>query len=131
MPLAEFDLRGGGDKLKRYLDATRSAMLSGPRVVLVEGIAEALLVPAFAGRVLPQLDPAPLFDQHEAPDHAHARAAWARFTGSTLVPIDGVDFEPYLRVLLTAHHEGRVAERVAVITDEDPTVPSDRKQRLE
>nr|WP_281247460.1 AAA family ATPase [Saccharopolyspora shandongensis] len=135
VPLAEIDLRRADDKLKRYLDATRSAMLFGPRVVLVEGIAEALLIPAFARRVLPRPDPAPLFDLHddqqEAPDQARARAAWARFVGSTLVPIDGVDFEPYVRVLLTAHHGGRVAERVAVITDEDPAVSGDRKQRLQ
>lgn len=135
VPLAELDLRRGKDKLKRYLDATRSGMLFGPRVVLVEGIAEALLVPAFARRVLQRPDPAPLFesseDPPEAPELTHARAAWARFAGSTLVPIDGVDFEPYVRVLLTAHDGGRVAERVAVITDEDPTVPGDRRQSLE
>ncbi|WP_425273060.1 ATP-dependent nuclease [Saccharomonospora piscinae] len=131
IPLAELDLQRGGDKLKRYLDATRSAMLFGPRVVLVEGIAEALLVPTFARRVLSRPDPAPLFSQPEAPEQARARAAWARFAGSTLVPIDGVDFEPYVRVLLTAHKGGRVAERVAVITDEDPSVPGDRQRRLE
>jgi putative ATP-dependent endonuclease of OLD family len=133
IPLAELDLGRGRGKLKRYLDATRSAMLFGPRVVLVEGIAEALLVPAFARRVLPRPTPAPLFtraDQPEDPKQVQARAAWARFTGSTLVPIDGVDFEPYIRVLLTEHDGGRIAERVAVITDEDPTVPGDRKQRL-
>jgi putative ATP-dependent endonuclease of OLD family len=133
IPLGELDLGRGRGKLKRYLDATRSAMLFGPRVVLVEGIAEALLVPAFARRVLARPDPVPLFtrdDPADKPDDERDRAAWARFTGSTLVPIDGVDFEPYVRVLLTAHEGGRVAERVAIITDEDPTVPDDRKQRL-
>lgn len=135
IPLGDLDLHRGGDKLKRYLDATRSAMLFGLRVVLVEGIAEALLVPAFARRVLDRPDPAPLFsrddNQSEALTQARARVAWARFIGTTLVPIDGVDFEPYIRVLLTSHNGGRVAERVAVITDEDPGVPGDRQQRLE
>lgn len=137
IPLAALDLRGAEGKLKRYLDATRSAMLFGPRVILVEGIAEALLVPAFARRVLHRPPAAPLFatsdnegKEAETYEAEQQRAAWARFMGSTLVPIDGVDFEPYVRVLLSGHDGGRIAERVAVITDADPEVKGDREQRL-
>jgi putative ATP-dependent endonuclease of OLD family len=137
IPLAELSLRRGHHaKLKRYLDATRSAMLFGPRVILVEGIAEALLLPAFARLVLHRPPATPLF-QNAATDGGSAdaqtqrdRATWARFVGSTIVAIDGVDFDPYVRVLLTACEGGRVAERVAVITDEDPTSPGDRRRAL-
>ena len=138
IPLGELDLHGAASRLKRYLNATRSAMLFGPRVVLVEGIAEALLVPTFARRLLRPSPAAPSWGAvseststgsaaDTVPDR---RAAWARFTGSTIVPIDGVDFEPYVRVLLTEHAGGRVAERVAVITDDDPTAPGDRPAAL-
>ncbi|MFC8097903.1 hypothetical protein [Streptomyces sp. NPDC057363] len=44
-----------------------------------------------------------------------------RFHGTALVPIDGVDFLPYMRVLLKQDVESghRIARRVAVITDGD------------
>jgi hypothetical protein len=63
IPLAALDLHGTANKLRRYLDATRSAMLFGPRVILVEGIAEALLLPVFArgdGRVILMLGYEPM-----------------------------------------------------------------------
>jgi putative ATP-dependent endonuclease of OLD family len=133
--LADLDLDGGGGKLKRYLDATRSAMLFGPRVVLVEGIAESLLLPVFARRVLPRPAASPLFrtvsvSAEEAMQASLARASWARFVGTTIVAIDGVDFAPYLRVLLTEAGGGRIAERVAVITDKDPALTYNRQAKL-
>ena len=89
-------------RVNRYLDATRSSMLFGPRTILVEGIAEAILLPALARKLF-------------ADDRM-----WIRFVGSTIVAIDGVDFAPYLRMLLTQTPSGRIAQRVAVITDTDP-----------
>lgn len=88
-------------RVNRYLDATRSSMLFGPRTILVEGIAEPLLLPAMARALFAGRD-------------------WTRFVGSTIVAIDGVDFEPYLRMLLTMTPSGRIANRVAVLTDTDP-----------
>lgn len=100
-------------KVDRYINATRSPMLFGPRVLLVEGIAEALLLPPIARRVLGQ-----------------DAAAYARFRGVALVAIDGVDFEPYLRLLLSPHDGVCIAERVVVITDTDPAAPGDRVASL-
>jgi putative ATP-dependent endonuclease of OLD family len=37
------------------------------------------------------------------------------------VAVDGVDFTPYLRALLAAVDGVRIADRVVVITDQDPT----------
>jgi putative ATP-dependent endonuclease of OLD family len=99
-------------RLDRYLDATRSGLLFGPRTILVEGIAEAIVLPVLARLLL-----------------AGSRE-WTRFISSTIVPIDGVDFDPYLRVLLTAGAGGRIAERVAVITDTDPGKRSDPVRAL-
>lgn len=99
-------------KVDRYINATRSPMLFGPRVLLVEGIAEALLLPPLARRVLED------------------DAAYARFRGVALVAIDGVDFEPYVRLLLSTHDGFSIAERVVVITDTDPAAPGDRVANL-
>lgn len=137
IPLAGIDLKGTQAKLNRYLNATRSAMLFGPRVLLVEGIAEALLVPVFARHILHRPSAPALFALEEDGGDAearqlqqHQRAAWSRFVATTLVPIDGVDFEPYVRVLLSAHDGSRISERVAVVTDDDPHAPGDRMKTL-
>lgn len=89
-------------KVRNYLNATRSTLLFAPRVLLVEGIAEAVLVPALAKDALKD-------------------SSGRRLRGTAVVPIDGVDFEPYLRVLLSVDQASgqRVAQRVAVITDGD------------
>ncbi|MFD0427066.1 hypothetical protein ACFQ60_00045 [Streptomyces zhihengii] len=68
-------------KLDRYLDITKSAMLFGTRVILVEGLAEALLMPAFARLVLDAI-----------PDERARTRAKAVFRGSCIVAVDGVDF---------------------------------------
>lgn len=102
-------------KIGRYLDVTRSALLFGSRALLVEGIAEALLLPAIA-------------QHHVLRDDAHA---WQRFRGTVVVPIDGVDFSPYIEVLLRPFGGSTVADRVVVLTDADPSVPGDRKADLE
>ncbi|MGW3728713.1 ATP-dependent nuclease, partial [Streptomyces sp. NPDC000851] len=89
-------------KIRNYLNATRNTLLFGQRILLVEGIAEAILLPEFARLTL---------------DSERLQ----RFHGTALVPIDGVDFMPYMRVLLTRDEQSghRIARRVAVITDGD------------
>ncbi|MET8241768.1 AAA family ATPase [Streptomyces sp. NPDC005078] len=95
-------------KLDRYLDITKSAMLFGTRVILVEGLAEALLIPAFAEIVLSALP---------EPERRRAKAV---FRGTCIVAVDGVDFKPYLRSLLADVGGMRIADRVVMITDQDP-----------
>lgn len=100
-------------KLNRYLDITKSTLLYGPRTILVEGLSEALLLPPFADVVLA----APV-DANAEQRRAAVEAA-ERFHGSTLIFVDGVDFGPYLKVLLTPADGARIGQRVAVITDTD------------
>jgi putative ATP-dependent endonuclease of OLD family len=102
-------------KLNRYLDVTRSALLFGNRAVFVEGIAEALLLPVFARKFVLNGD----------------KDAWLRFKGAVVVPIDGVDFRPYVETLLRSYNGTRIADRVVVITDADPAVAGNRKADLE
>jgi len=103
------------DKISRYLDVTRSALLFGNKAFLVEGIAESLLLPVIAHKIV-------LKDK---------RDAWLRFKGTVIVPIEGVDFRPYVEVLLRAKDGARIADSVVVITDADPSVQGNRKADLE
>lgn len=102
-------------KVSRYLDVTRSALLFGNRALLVEGIAEALLLPTIAKYHVLRNDP----------------HSWQRFRGSVLVPIEGVDFAPYVEVLLRQSGGTTVADCVVVVTDADPNVLGNRKADLE
>nr|WP_232542031.1 AAA family ATPase [Nocardia bovistercoris] len=88
-------------KLNRYLSVTRSALLFARHVVLVEGIAESLVIPEFARKLY-----------SDDPDLLRHLA------GISFVAIDGVDFEPYLKLLLSGS-SNRV-DKVIVITDGDP-----------
>ncbi len=97
-------LRG---KIDRYIDVTKASFLFGGRMLLVEGIAEAMLLPVITKHIVFKDDP----------------VALRTFRSTVFVPIDGVDFEPYVRLLLTAQNDIRIADRVVVITDGDaPTL---------
>ncbi len=116
VPIAELGLKPKMlNKISRYLDVTRSALLFGNRAILVEGIAEALLLPVLAQKLVLAGD----------------SDGWLRFKGTVIVPIDGVDFRPYVEVLLRPHGDARIADRLIVITDADPTVLGNRKVDLE
>lgn len=96
-------------KVDRYLDVTKAALLFGGRVLLVEGIAEALLLPAVA-------------------EHHTLKADKDRlrlFRSTVFIPIDGVDFSPYATLLLSAVNGARIADRVVVMTDGDKATGSD------
>ncbi|MCS3806671.1 putative ATP-dependent endonuclease of OLD family [Chromobacterium alkanivorans] len=90
-------------KIDRYLDVTKSALLFGGRVLLAEGIAEALLLPAIAKKLVLKDDPEKL----------------RLFRSAVFVPIDGVDFEPYAKLLLTPYNDVCIADRLVVLTDGD------------
>jgi putative ATP-dependent endonuclease of OLD family len=106
-------------KIDRYIDVTKSALLFGGRVLLVEGIAEALLLPVIAK----------LFALRDQPEN------YRQFRASVFVPIDSVDFEPYVKLLLTPYSGVHIADRVVVITDGDrgdlpdgETTPGERRR---
>lgn len=99
MPLDALERR----KVDRYLDVTKAALLFGGRVLLVEGIAEALLLPAIA-------------KHHTLKDHPDQLRL---FRSTVFVPIDGVDFSPYATLLLTTVNGARIADRVVILTDGD------------
>ncbi len=121
MPLDALERR----KVDRYLDVTKAALLFGGRVLLVEGIAEALLLPAIA-------------KHHTLKEHPDQLRL---FRSTVFVPIDGVDFSPYATLLLTSVNGARIADRVVILTDgdkgtgdsdddEDEELPSDTAEEV-
>ncbi|MDE0702921.1 MAG: AAA family ATPase [Rhodospirillaceae bacterium] len=105
--LTELDRR----KIDRYLDVTKSALLFGGRVLLVEGIAEAILFPVIAKHYVLKNQPSGL----------------RIFRSTVFVPIDGVDFVPYAKALLTPYRGIRIADRLVIVTDGDrQTVEEDQ-----
>ncbi len=104
IPLAKLDLTDPDRrKIDRYLDVTKSALLFGGRVLLVEGIAEALLLPVIAKNHVLKNRP----------------AEFRVFRSAVFVPIDGVDFAPYAKALLSPFDGVRIADRLVIITDGD------------
>ncbi|SCB36663.1 ATP-dependent nuclease [Rhizobium hainanense] len=104
IPLCKLPLDDGERrKIDRYLDVTKAALLFGGRVLLVEGIAEALLLPIIA-------------KYHALKGHPEKLRL---FMSTVFVPIDGVDFAPYIKLLLTSINDARIADRLVVMTDGD------------
>jgi putative ATP-dependent endonuclease of OLD family len=102
--LAKDDLR----KINQYLDATRAAMLFARNIILVEGIAEAVLLPVLARRCV-----------FPGPDNLAKRR---KFNAVTIINVGSVDFAPYIRLLLTAIDGISVMDHLVVITDTDPEI---------
>lgn len=85
--------------LKRYIDVTRSDLFFARCVILVEGIAEELLLPAFSKE---ELKKEPRLDQ----------------SGISVCNVEGVSFEPYVALLST------LGIPFVVITDGDGMLDS-------
>ncbi len=105
LPLARLDLdRNERRKINQYLDATRAAVLFAQRIILVEGIAEAVLLPVLARHRVFAVD----------------RAKWREFHAGTIVNVGSVDFAPYIKLLLGPVNGLTVIDHLVVITDGDP-----------
>ena len=124
-------------KIDRYLNSTRAALLFARDIVLVEGIAEMLLLPSLAsyhfdssmrgapqgagcvGEVVPGVNLGSEETGGATIADPHALRLKRQFLSATIVSVEGVDFEPYLRLLLGGVRT-RV-DRVVVVTDRDHT----------
>ncbi|MCZ2813158.1 AAA family ATPase [Modestobacter sp. VKM Ac-2979] len=86
--------------LRRFLDVTKASLLFAKGVILVEGVAEQLVLPLLADRV-----------GHSLPE-----------SGVTVLNVGGVAFQPFLKLFGT----DALPYRCAVISDGDPPEsPSD------
>ena len=93
-------------KINQYLDATRSELLFAKRVIIVEGISEAILLPAITEQAL-------------ADDQEKLR----KFKAVSIIIVGSVDFEPYVQLLShTFHDADRLVEKLVILTDQDPVL---------
>jgi putative ATP-dependent endonuclease of OLD family len=102
-------------KLGQYLDATKAALLFGRRIVLVEGVSEAVLLPVL-GRTL------------FTGDDEIARQRYRALSGLTIINVGSVDFSPYVRLLLTPFDDVSILDQLVIVTDTDPAVTSDDEE---
>lgn len=109
IPLAPDERR----KIDQYLDVTRAELLFTRRIILVEGISEAILLPVLARKCV--------FDGDDLADHLKYR----RFRGASIINIGSVDFIPYLKLLLFKANGVRLTDKLVVITDADPELKDD------
>lgn len=127
--LAGSDVR----KIDRYLHATRASLLFARDVILVEGVAEAVMLPELA-RILYSRQAAVV---DETDNDRRARKARNRtsakhlrqFNSASIIAVDGVDFEPYLKLLLNG--AATRVDRVAVVTDGDKGAGARRASKYE
>ena len=93
--IGEFNLDSSYlDHLRRFLDVTKSALLFSRGVILVEGLAEQLMLPVMADRVGRPLAQA----------------------GVTVVNVDGLAFKPFIELF----GADRLPIPCAVVSDSDP-----------
>jgi putative ATP-dependent endonuclease of the OLD family len=119
VPLKDSERR----KIDRYLDATRAALLFARQVILVEGIAEAMLLRVLAEHVV---FPASRDGDPRADPNREMRE---QFRAISIVAVDGVDFHPYLRLLLPTNLP--LVDRIVVVTDGDGGAGELRKDAIE
>jgi len=104
-------------KVDRYIDVTKAALFFARIVVLVEGISEALLLPAIC--------------RHVAFVGSAMTDQLRRSTAATIIPVGSVDFDPYVRLLLTEVNGVAAADKVIVVTDSDPNELGEVAARIE
>jgi putative ATP-dependent endonuclease of OLD family len=120
LPISDRDQR----KIDRYLNTTRASLLFARQVVLVEGIAEALIL-----RTLAEVLVFPKSKDSDSDDGKTNRRMREQFRAITIVPIDGVDFLPYLELLLP--DKAPLADKIVVVTDGDSGAGEARKLAIE
>lgn len=94
--------------LKKFLDTSKSQLFFANGVILVEGIAEAILLPILS-RIYMNID----LDEH----------------GIEVVNINGVAFEHFAKLFNNEDEDKRLLARCAIITDSDPTATKPKSDR--
>ncbi|MBZ0180271.1 MAG: AAA family ATPase [Melioribacteraceae bacterium] len=110
------------NKIDRYLTVTRASLLFSNKVTLVEGLAEALLIPVMTKHILYKIN---ISDSEEVIKLKKRKIA--KFIGTTFLSIDGVDFKPYLELLKMQYKNCSIADEVYVLTDDDIAYGDDKE----
>ncbi len=103
--------------IDRWLDATKSTLLFAKGVILVEGIAEALLLPELAKRVIKQHN-----NQQKEENDVKKLPECLEDAGISVINMNGIYFEHFMQLFCNLDEEdaANVPVRCAGITDKDP-----------
>jgi hypothetical protein len=97
--------------VKRFLDATKSNMLFADKIIMVEGLAEQLLLPCFAA--YHKFDEQSGITQEEALTNQHV----------CIVSVDSRTFNHFLKLYsYSVDNPYAINKKVVCITDADPTI---------
>lgn len=94
--------------LERWLDATKSDVFFGRKVLLVEGIAERLLIPKFFSMIYSE--------KVEIDGRVIEKEKTLEGEGISIISVDGVAFRPFLHLFGSSG----LNIKCAVLTDSDP-----------
>ncbi|MDM5230204.1 ATP-dependent nuclease [Lysinibacillus pakistanensis] len=94
--------------LERWLDATKSDIFFGQKILLVEGIAERLLIPKFFSMIYKE--------QVNDEDSSQYKGKSLEGEGISIISVDGVAFRPFLQLFGPTGLD----MKCAVLTDSDP-----------
>lgn len=106
--------------LSRWLDVTKSTLLFAKGIILVEGIAEAMLMSAIAKKVL---------ETHNQTSHGKGNLPSSlEEAGVSVINMNGIYFKHFMQLFCDVkgeNHQGKLPVRCAGLTDNDP--PKDSK----
>jgi predicted ATP-dependent endonuclease of OLD family len=104
--------------VQRFLDATKSDMLFAQKVILVEGLAEQLLIPTLVKYI--NTERKEKFEQ-ENPDKKDAyKSILLEDNHITVINVSGRYFEHFLHLFDTQKSPFAIPKKVVCITDRDP-----------
>lgn len=115
VPIRDCKLGESANFISRWLDVTKSTLLFAKGVILVEGIAEAMLLPELAKVVLKK-EKGKLKQKDLFPCSLEE-------AGVSVINMNGIYFKHFMQLFCDVkgdNHEGKIPIRCAGITDKDP-----------
>lgn len=115
VPIKDCKLGESANFISRWLDVTKSTLLFAKGVILVEGIAEAMLLPELAKVVLKK-EKRKLKQKKLFPCSLEE-------AGVSVINMNGIYFKHFMQLFCDVkgdNHEGKIPIRCAGITDKDP-----------
>ena len=111
--------------LSRWLDTTKSTLLFAKGIILVEGIAEAFLVPTMATKILRSYN--------EGMADKDKLSSSLDKAGVSVINMNGIYFMHFMRLFCNFGNEDSVSSNIAIkcagITDRDPEKEIDEKTK--
>lgn len=133
VPVKDCKLGESANFISRWLDVTKSTLLFAKGVILVEGIAEAMLLPELTKVVLKEenrklkqegsLPPQNDEDGNRNTEQKDLFPCSLEEAGVSVINMNGIYFKHFMQLFCDVkgdNHEGKIPIRCAGITDKDP-----------